>query len=227
MTIQQRKKELFSKTRCFIVCAVLFVSGLIPGWVKDHMDEQKMDKPDVFMEETVEEPEVTIEEPEKADVVKDIVTAPADEEPEEEFVSISYIPVEYQKLCFKVGYEYGIAPELLIAIIEVESGGNPLATNLITGCAGLMQIHPKYALIYMERAGVTDIYDPESNIRTGCEILLEKFEKYCDLPLVLMLYHGEGNKAFTRARTGRYSNYCKKIMERMEEMQKITEVAYD
>lgn len=57
--------------------------------------------------------------------------------------------------------------------------------------------------------------------------MTEKFEKYIDLPLVLMLYHGEGDKAFTRYRAGRYSAYCTEIMERMEEMQKITEVAYD
>lgn len=141
--------------------------------------------------------------------------------PEEKFVSLSYIPEYIQKLCFEIGQEYHIAPELLIAIIERESAGDPNAVNPVTGCMGVMQLHPKYADYYLAKAGCNDSFNPEHNIRAGCEILTEKFEKYIDLPLVLMKYHGE-SKATSRFKSGKYSKYCIAIMKRMDEMQTIT-----
>lgn len=206
------------KKKYFLICLLCIA-------MECFVSVEEADKPEMVYEETESsEPEVTIEEPE----TEIAVTVPAtEEESEEEFVSLSFVSVEYQKLCFKVGEEYGISPLLLIAIMEAESGGDVSAINEETGCIGLMQLHPKYAHIYLDRAGVNNPHDPECNIRGACEILLEKFEQYYELPLVLMLYHGEGNKAFTRYRTGQYSNYCIGIMERMEEMQKIMEEVYE
>lgn len=142
------------------------------------------------------------------------------EEPKEEFVSVSHIPEYIQKLCYEIGAEYDISPELLIAIIEQESSGRVNAVNKRTGCMGLMQLHPKYADYYLKKAGCTDPFNAEHNIRAGCEILKEKTQQYKHLPLVLMKYHGESN-AKTKYKTGNYSNYCKTILARMEEIKEI------
>ena len=159
-------------------------------------------------------------------VENDVVDAPESdteieevtpEEPKEEFVSVSYIPEYIQKLCYEIGAEYDISPELLIAIIEQESSGRVNAVNKRTGCMGLMQLHPKYADYYLKKAGCSDPFNAEHNIRAGCEILKEKTKQYKHLPLVLMKYHGESN-AKTKYKTGNYSKYCKTIFARMEEM---------
>lgn len=171
--------------------------------------------------ETVETETVIPESETKTEEIETMDPERVPQETEEEFVSLSYIPEYIQKLCFEIGEEYHIAPELLIAIIEPESGGDADAVNSETGCMGLMQLHPKYADYYLAKAGCNDPFNPEHNIRAGCEILTEKFEKYIDLPLVLMKYHGE-SKATSRFKSGKYSKYCIAIMKRMDEMQAIT-----
>ncbi len=201
-----------------------------------HMTEPAENEPPIWTTETESiiqwgEPDVSVESiaPVQPDVqlpqieteMVEIETMEPETVTEEEFISLSYIPEYIQKLCFEIGYEYHIAPELLIAIIESESGGDVNARNKSSGCMGLMQLHPKYADYYMQKAGVSDPYNAEHNIRTGCEILIEKFEEYGDLPIVLMKYHGE-SKALENYHNGTYSAYCIKIMERMDEMQAIT-----
>ena len=59
-----------------------------------------------------------------------------------------------------------IALPLLIAVIEVESGGNPGARSL-KGAGGLMQLMPGTAA----RFGVSDAYAPAQNIRGGATYL--------------------------------------------------------
>ena len=50
----------------------------------------------------------------------------------------TYISEDAQEACVKYGEEYGICPELLMAMIERESSGRPDAES--GGCKGLMQI---------------------------------------------------------------------------------------
>ena len=68
----------------------------------------------------------------------------------------SFISEEAQESCVKYGEEYGICPELLMAMIEKESSGRPDVES--GGCKGLMQISGRWHKDRMERLGVTDIY---------------------------------------------------------------------
>ncbi len=203
-----------------------------PIWATESESHIKWKEPDVSVEEIapvqpeVQLPQIETETAENETVIPEIGTEEVKTETEEmeiktEWTSLSYIDDSIEQLCFEIGEEYHIAPELLIAIIERESGGKANATNKSSGCMGLMQIHPKYAGYYLKKAGCSDPYNPEHNIRAGCEILIEKFEQYTDLPLVLMKYHGE-SKATSRYKSGKYSKYCIGIMNRMDEMQAVT-----
>lgn len=232
MTVVERKKELKSKAICVLTCFLIQLTWIVPVGIKVHMDNVALaDSEQTEIECETEYVEIAETETVVVEVLEnEIVMLPTDNDIEtevivetetEEYVSISFIPLDIQKLCFEIGYEYHIAPELLIAIIERESGGDINAVNKTTGCMGLMQLNPKYADYYLEKAGCSDPYKAEDNIRAGCEILLEKFEQYTDLPLVLMKYHGESN-AVSKYKRGKYSNYCIGIIERMEEMQEIT-----
>lgn len=115
--------------------------------------------------------------------------------------------------CEDVGQEYGICSELLQAIIEKESMGKADAEN--NGCIGLMQINEKYHKDRMKHLMVTDLYDPYSNILVGADYIMELADKYGDVALVLMVFHGEKD-ALEKNEQGIISNYAKKILERSE-----------
>lgn len=126
---------------------------------------------------------------------------------------------EHISIVKKVADQYNFCPELIMAIIEMESGGDPNAVST-SGCIGLMQIKPKFAKERMEKLEVADLYDPYSNILVGVDILSELAEKYDDLPTVLMAYNrGEYSGAVEQAESGECSNYAKKIMARAEELE--------
>lgn len=227
MTLVQRKRELKSKAICVLVCCLIQLTWIVPIGIKLNMSNTKAvditqtESTSEYFENKGSETETVVVEILENDIVMLPTESEKETEIEEQFVSVSFILEEIQKLCFEIGNEYHIAAELLIVIIERESSGDVSAENKTSGCMGLMQLHPKYADYYLAKAGCSDPYDPESNIRAGCEILTEKFEQYHDLPLVLMKYHGESN-AVSKFKKGNYSKYCIEIMERMEEMQEIT-----
>lgn len=101
------------------------------------------------------------------------------------------IPREYVAYCEEIGGMYGISPEFIEAVIEKESGGNPNVGNSY-GCYGLMGVSKKWNADRMKRLGVTDLYDPYSNILVGTDLLYELFEKYED-PYVVLNYYGGWN----------------------------------
>ena len=125
---------------------------------------------------------------------------------------------EVKQICNEIGNQYGICPELLIAIIEKESAGNPNAEN--NGCKGLMQIYEKYPTDRMTRLGVTNLYDERSNILVGTDYIRELFEKYNDVATVLMVYHGEKN-AVQKGNNGQISDYASSILERSAELERL------
>lgn len=129
----------------------------------------------------------------------------------------SFISEEAQESCVKYGEEYGICPELLMAIIERESAGQADAEN--GGCKGLMQISDRWHTDRMERLGVTDIYDVDSNIHVGADYLAELFQEYGEVSTVLMVYHGEEN-AVKKSKSGQVSKYADGILTRSEELER-------
>lgn len=87
-----------------------------------------------------------------------------------------------------------MSPQLLHAVIEVESGYHSRAVSP-KGAKGLMQLMPATAL----RFGVQDAFDPQQNIRGGAlylKWLLEYFRG--DLRLALAAYNA-GEAAVVKA----------------------------
>lgn len=130
----------------------------------------------------------------------------------------TYISETAYEACVEYGEQYNICPELLMAIIEVESRGQADAEN--GGCYGLMQISEKWHKDRMEQLGVTDLFDERSNILVGADYLAELFEKYEDSATVLMIYHGERN-AVQKGKRGEISSYAEGILERSAELERI------
>jgi soluble lytic murein transglycosylase-like protein len=72
----------------------------------------------------------------------------------------------------RVSAERGLDPRVVLAIIKPESTFDPKARSR-GGDFGLMQIRVRYHHDRIQRLGVTDILDIESNIRVGADIVVE------------------------------------------------------
>lgn len=130
----------------------------------------------------------------------------------------TYISKEYQGYIEEISEQYNVCPELIMAIVETESSGKPDAKN--GDCKGLMQVSERWHKDRMERLGVTDLYDPYSNILVGVDYFMELAERYEDLPLVLMIYNGSSD-AFERSESCNYTDYANKIMNRSIELERL------
>jgi soluble lytic murein transglycosylase-like protein len=101
---------------------------------------------------------------------------------------VSTTPVEgssarelYEPLVVEYSNQHSLRPELVRAVIQVESGYNPRALSP-KGAMGLMQLMPETARML----GVQRPYDPEQNIRGGTRylrLLLDKYEGNEELAL--------------------------------------------
>lgn len=131
----------------------------------------------------------------------------------------TYLSEEIQEACVKYGDEYGIFPELLMAIIERESSGNLEAQN--GDCKGLMQINENYHADRMKRLGVMDIYSVDGNIHLGADYLAELFSENDDLYLVLMCYNMGPGKAQKLYEQEIYSRYALSVSARSEQLERI------
>ncbi len=131
----------------------------------------------------------------------------------------TYISDSSYKACIEYGEEYNICPELLMAIIEKESGGQADAEN--GSCKGLMQINVDCHTERMEKLGCIDIFDEKQNIHVAADYLAELSMKYEDVCLVLMCYNMGESGASELFDRGIYSSeYAVKICERAEELER-------
>ena len=134
-----------------------------------------------------------------------------------EEIEPTHISVEAQVSCYEYGEMYDICPELLMAMIEAESSGNPKAEN--GDCKGLMQISERWHTGRMEEIGAEDIWSETDNIHIGANYLYELFNRYEDVALVLMVYNGESD-AVEKAENGYISDYARKILDRSAELER-------
>ena len=128
-------------------------------------------------------------------------------------------PAEVQEACIKYGKEYGIKPELLEAVCWKESRYQEGITDKSRTCFGLMQIKASCHRDRMKRLGVIDLYDIDSNVHVGADILADLFDEYEDAGTVLMIYHGEKG-AVGKAKRGKISSYASDILELSDELEK-------
>nr|DAJ92453.1 MAG TPA: hypothetical protein [Caudoviricetes sp.] len=134
-----------------------------------------------------------------------------------ENINPTNISLEAQVSCYEYGEMYDICPELLMAMIEAESSGNPNAEN--GDCKGLMQISERWHTGRMAEIGADDIWSETDNIHIGANYLHELFNRYEDVALVLMVYNGESDAA-EKAENGYISDYARKILDRSAELER-------
>jgi soluble lytic murein transglycosylase-like protein len=92
---------------------------------------------------------------------------------------------QYDSIIEKAAVSASVEPNLLRAVIVVESGFNPHARSK-RGAVGLMQLMPATAIRY----GVSNPYDPGENVRAGARylrFLIDRFGQ--DVRLALAAYN--------------------------------------
>jgi soluble lytic murein transglycosylase-like protein len=80
---------------------------------------------------------------------------------------------QFEPLVQEHATRHGIRPDLVRAVIQVESAFNPTATSP-KGAMGLMQLMPGTA----RELGVANAYDPAQNIRGGTLYLRQLLDRY-------------------------------------------------
>lgn len=106
--------------------------------------------------------------------------------------------------CEESSVDYALA----LAVIEQETGFR----NVIGddgASVGYMQVQERWNGDRMERLGVTDLSDPISNFRVGCDCLSEYISKY-GLPAALTAYNSgkPGDSTYSREVMERYARWA-------------------
>jgi len=94
---------------------------------------------------------------------------------------------EYDQSIRNISAEYGVDSDFVHAVIKAESAYNRWAISK-AGAQGLMQLMPATAAAY----GVTDVFDPEDNIRGGVKFL----------KVLMKLYNGDHKKTLAAYNAG-------------------------
>lgn len=122
----------------------------------------------------------------------------------------------------EVAKSYNIVEDLdllIYAMIQVESNFQPNLTSS-AGCIGLMQVSPYHHGDRAIKLGVTDLWNPYSNILVGVDFLEDLYYNYAnrDIVLAVMMY----NMNFTRAKTmyynGQSSQYAVDVFRIFDEL---------
>lgn len=102
-------------------------------------------------------------------------------------VSSQLLPVpkaELKLLIDRYARFFGVAPQLVQAVVQAESGYNPKALSS-KGAMGLMQLMPGTA----ELLGVSNAWDPQQNVRGGSAYLRQQLDRFGDVALAVAAYH--------------------------------------
>jgi soluble lytic murein transglycosylase-like protein len=109
----------------------------------------------------------------------------------------------------RVAARHGLPPELLLAIVETESGFNTAARSSY-GARGLMQVVPRFhPEVVAEVGGAKKLDEPEANIEAGAKILASYVERAGSLDKALVRYSGGAR------------SYATKVVARQREWERV------
>lgn len=143
-----------------------------------------------------------------------------------------WYPLRYEQIVRGHARNYRLDPALLAAVIEQESKFDSSARSS-TGAVGLMQLQPATAEGIAVRTGgsrfrVSDLYDPEINVRYGAWYLRHLLDKYGDEQTALAAYNAgqENVDRWRREHRGVQFPETRAYVKRVERLKSIYRKAY-
>lgn len=111
----------------------------------------------------------------------------------------------------EAGRELRMNPLLIIAVIGVESGFNPLSQSVV-GAQGLMQVMPRFHQDKLPSdAGELPFFDPLTNVQVGAKVLKESIRRNGGLEPGLQQFAGAINDPARR--------YATKVLAEMQRLE--------
>lgn len=137
------------------------------------------------------------------------------ETPAREVISYySSIPLdkELQHYIIVQSHAHGIQPQIVMAMIDRESGFDIEQVGDNGNSFGLMQIQPRWHYGRMLELESTDLFNPYHNVTVGIDYLAEKLDKYDgDIAKALVAYNQGSYK-------GTVTAYAKAVLENAEKI---------
>lgn len=128
-------------------------------------------------------------------------------------VPLSYEEQEQLQTACK---EFDVPYALALGLIEKETGFRNIVGD-DGASTGYMQIQQKWHWDRMERLGVTDLLDPESNFRVGLDFLSELYGKYDNWDMALTVYNMGHDPGYV-------TNYAYAVMDNYARWQETTQI---
>jgi soluble lytic murein transglycosylase-like protein len=123
------------------------------------------------------------------------------------------VTLDLVTIAHAAGQQIGLDPLLIIAVMAVESRFNPIAES-VAGAKGLMQVIPKYHIAKFREFGRDkSVFDPETNILVGSQILKEYLSRTGNLNAALQMYVG--------ASSDEKDAYTGKVMNEKQRLQQV------
>ena len=166
---KQKRQAISQMILATLMCAAVVISGMVmveAGTQKEQAEirEQTAPKAVAVAPKVVKEP-----------VLKYWDSVPLD--------------AHLQNYIVETSDTYGIAPEIVMAMIERESEFDITNIGDEGNAYGLMQIWPKWHYQRMQSLGCTDLLDPYHNVTVGIDYLAELAKKYGDMGKALTAYN--------------------------------------
>ncbi len=143
-----------------------------------------------------------------------------------------WYPLRYAQIVRGHAANYRLNAALLAAVIEQESKFNAVAKSS-TGAIGLMQLQPATAEGIALRTGgskfvLSDLYNPEINVRYGAWYLRHLLDKYGDERTALAAYNAgqENVDRWLAAREGVQFSETRAYVDRVEWLKGVYRRAY-